>query len=383
VKLYADRKNSKGRYFGNSGNDKWNNRMSLFDPKSSEPIDSCIRNLVAPVKLHKNYKEIYFGNEILNSLKNMQTLTELYSSVIERCNTIQNEYDRKEILYAADKYFEISQHTIETIESHLAFLIYKSSSNLSVQEIAEELCINTLAYELSNQNEKTILIEIFTTLAINMSSYLDKRMLFLQSRAMIGSGKTVLILEWIEVNIAYLSDLNQNNLLYIKESLIKLFYNIYNYTVISFEQFGYLLEKWENGNTIYEITQAYNESFLENQTVFTIESICKRDISYSLSYLLGIIIDVAGDFEENSKQYLLEYQKRVKYGLPNLASVIIYEKGLTDRFIAYQISRIIEDYDIDEKRIVLSLKKSDNEILSFLQTVPSNFILAYKKIVLK
>ena len=108
-----------------------------------------------------------------------------------------------------------------------------------------------------------------------------------------------------------------------------------------------------------------------------IDDVCSKQISYELSFFIGNIRDLLADntgfFKDELEDQLSLMQKKVKYGVPSLTALSICEKVFYDRLLAIKISGVLEDDDISEEEIILSIQQKKEEIVELLNDYPEFF----------
>ena len=241
-----------------------------------------------------------------------------------------------------------------------------------LNEISNDLCKNTLAYALSTEEERKMLLEIFSLIANYTLESISLQYHIFNSKTMIGIDKTLTISKWIDENIELLNGINLNNMSEINRNVLNLLYQLEIDLKYPFELVGIVLNHWIQGKTLIEI-QTSEDMQESNLSIFQIEDICRGNISYGLSFLVGNIIDIGQEQLENIKDDLMVYQKFIKYGLNNNIAINIYELGLSDRHISQEISQIIGLKNLNNAEIIESIKYHSVEIFTFLDSMPSCF----------
>lgn len=350
-----------------------NEKFALFDPVNSEPCDSHIRDLVKPFEFHEKYKKIIIGDRIINQLRESININVLKDQYLNECEEKLNGKMKEDIINRFKVFFESTQKTIEAIESHFIFLLtsydYKGDE---LNEISNDLCKNTLAYALSTEEERKMLLEIFSLIANYTLESISLQYHIFNSKTMIGIDKTLTISKWIDENIELLNGINLNNMSEINRNVLNLLYQLEIDLKYPFELVGIVLNHWIQGKTLIEI-QTSEDMQESNLSIFQIEDICRGNISYGLSFLVGNIIDIGQEQLENIKDDLMVYQKFIKYGLNNNIAINIYELGLSDRHISQEISQIIGLKNLNNAEIIESIKYHSVEIFTFLDSMPSCF----------
>jgi len=104
--------------------------------------------------------------------------------------------------------------------------------------------------------------------------------------------------------------------------------------------------------------------------------ICDNKISFDGCLVLSAIYEFAmQDIEINKNMMLLlqKLQRRLKYGLPNETSVLIYELGFCDRVIAQDITNVLNMYSNDKLEIIHTIKFKRDLALNCISKYPAYY----------
>lgn len=252
-----------------------------------------------------------------------------------------------------------------SIENHLCY-VYSVDQEGDKLSIANDLCLNTLAYSLADEKERVLLEEIFATIAEKIAN-LNPIQIVNFSKAMVGVDHSIEIEVWLEQQKLTENNISEQQLLLL---IVEFFKSTHKIRTAETE-FDAICELWLAGETYHKMHLATNVSFSD------LENICSKTISYELSYFIGNIIDVIQIKEEDMYDpctNLSLLQRKIKYGVPNETAVSICEKIFNDRIIACQLSRIIDNDSIGSESIIGVVKAHQDEIYSVLSRYPSFFI---------
>ena len=151
--------------------------------------------------------------------------------------------------------------------------------------------------------------------------------------------------------------------------------------------------RWINGDSfgrLYEIILESNAqmNWGKQKRSFRVEhivDICENAISYEGSLVIGAIIEfvmLSGAESASHIPSLLEIlQKRVRYGLPDLMSMALYELGFSDRVISIGLATLLPDIEPVRANIIQGLQLKQNEILQYLGQFPSFFSEVYRNLI--
>ena len=332
-----------------------------------------------PLNICNRYEPVFLGGEVIEAIKNGDiTLSELSKELVQVAEKIESKYNKEEIIRNINKYIRNTLYTLDSIETHLCFL-KGIEPDLSFEEIAENLSKTTLAYALADDKTKTFINNLFLAIAEQINSIDEEQNVIYQAKAMTSIKLTKQIKEWLVKNA---DEVEKQDV----QKTINLFYLLY-YSVnenIELEETVALkvLELWLSGNTIVQIQNKIFNLFNIDKTIYSIEKFCRRHLSYTLSFLIGNVIDLSEELTESTKLFLKRLQKRVKYGLPTTTSISIYEKGICDRAIAQDLASLIGFDDVDDSYIIPILQNKKEELNEKLKLYPTVFYKLFNEIII-
>lgn len=346
---------------------RWNDCTKMFDNSASEPCGSSILSLVQDIVV--DYQVGFNGSEVVKFIIESygkddcfnQLISELSSALLEKYPSKTNNNIVESVSFR--------KRTMEAIENHLCF-VFSNDENTDRQAIASEICKETLAYFMANDDEKALLERIFDIIALKISK-LGLSQLKNYARTMIGIDLSLQIEKWIAEK--QLTQLNYTN-----EQL--------NEMIISFFQETHTIKK---GATCFtDICQMWLDgcSFVEmheriSLSIANLEDICNKSISYELSFFVGNIIDIieiSGKDLVNPLPNLHLLQRRLKYGVKTEIAASICEKIFNDRFLANLLADEIGHDAIGTDGIVGVIQSHKDNILDILSTYPTYFSMRVK-----
>ena len=356
-RLFDNRNNQK-----NGGNLRWNDCTKMFDSSASEPCGSSILSLVQDIVV--DYQAGFIGSDVAKFIienygKNdcfNQLMLELSSALLERYPSKTNNNIAESVKFR--------KRTMEAIENHLCFA-FSNDENTDRQAIASEICKETLAYFMANDDEKALLERIFDVIALKISDF-DYSQLKNYARTMIGIDLSLQIEKWIAEN-----HLTQQN--YTNEQLVEMIISFFQETHTlkkGTKCFADICQMWLDGCSfvgMYESTSL---------PIADLEDICNKSISYELSFFVGSIIDIIEISDEdivNPLPNLLRLQRRLKYGVKTETAVSICEKIFNDRFLANLLADEIGHDAIETNSIVGVIQSHKDDILDILSAYPTYF----------
>ena len=356
-RLFDERSNR-----SNGGNYRWDNCIKMFDGTASEPCGSSILALVQDLII--DYESKFSGSAVANYIiENIDKQDCFEQLTADLTTAFLKKYPRKASNNIAGLVFT-RERAIEAIENHLCFE-FSNDENADKQSIAADICKNTLAYFMADDNEKALLEKIFDAIALKIGA-LNYSQIKKYAKSMVGIDLSLQIEKWISQN-----NLTQQN--YTSEQMIAL--------VVSFFQEIHVLKK--GADSFADICQMWLDgcSFVEMNErtallISDLEDICSKSISYELSFFVGSIIDIIETSEEdivNPLPNLLLIQRKLKYGVRSETAVSICEKVFNDRILANLIADKIGNSALGTDMIIGALKIHKDVILGALSDYPAYF----------
>jgi hypothetical protein len=112
--------------------------------------------------------------------------------------------------------------------------------------------------------------------------------------------------------------------------------------------------------------------------------ICENGLAYEGILVLGALIELLPSLPVENVELLTltlqHLQKRLKYGLPNHHTIILYELGFADRVIAIELSPLFLEIS-PEKNVVISMLKARRiETFVVLDKYPAYFRHVYENV---
>lgn len=361
-KLYDNRKIKK-----NGGYYRWEECKKLIDANSMEPCSSSILSLVQNTKIdyESKFPSKNFIEFVLNDFDNENVFQEYIKYIFDK-------YKKKYPSKNTDYYYSIiynevffRKSVISQIENYLC-TIYSKATSFFEASVALNICRSTLAYTLANDEEKALLERVFIRIEEKILK-LSTNKIANYALSMIGIDMSEKIESWINDNQLTDKLFSESELM----DLVKCFF-IETHTIRKCkDDFLTICDLWVDGKTPFEMhTIADND-------MNDIDDVCSKQISYELSFFIGNIRDLLADstglFKDELEEELSLMQKKVKYGVPTLTALSICEKVFYDRLLAVKISDVLEDDDISEDEIIISIQQRKEEIMELLNVYPEFF----------
>ena len=120
-------------------------------------------------------------------------------------------------------------------------------------------------------------------------------------------------------------------------------------------------------------------------TVDYISEICEKALSFEGTLILSSIISFLDLYNDkynikNLVTILTIFQKKLKYGLNSINAISIYEMGFIDKFIALELSQLMDSEVVNNKEIKVFLTTNSEEVKNILRKYPSYFMKIYRNL---
>lgn len=356
-RLFDNKNNQK-----NGGNYKWNDCIKMFDDSAAEPCGSSILSLVQDIRI--DYETRVIGAKVAQHIIDHYNEPDCFEQYVNKLTTaLHKVYPQKNASSIVESVMA-RKSIVEAIENHLCF-VFSIDENADKQSIAADICKETLAYFMANDDEKALLEKIFNIITLKTNK-IDYSQIKNYARTMIGIDSLLQIEKWIAEN-----HLTQQK--YTNEQLVEM--------IISFFQETHTLTK--RTNCFADICQMWLDgcSFVgmhesTSLPIADLEDICSKSISYELSFFVGSIIDIIAISDEdivNPLPNLLRLQRRLKYGVKTETAVSICEKIFNDRFLANLLADETGHDAIETNSIVGVIQSHKDDILDILSAYPTYF----------
>lgn len=356
-RLFDNKNNRK-----NGGNYKWNECIKMFDDSAAEPCGSSILSLVQDIRI--DYETRVIGAKVAQHIIDHYNEPDCFEQYVNKLTTaLHKAYPQKNTSSIVESVMA-RKSIVEAIENHLCF-VFSIDENADKQSIAADICKETLAYFMANDDEKALLEEIFNIITLKTNK-IDYSQIKNYARTMIGIDSLLQIEKWIAEN-----HLTRQN--YTNEQLVEMIISFFQETHTlkkGTKCFADICQMWLDGCSfvgMYESTSL---------PIADLEDICNKSISYELSFFVGSIIDIIEISDEdivNPLPNLLRLQRRLKYGVKTETAVSICEKIFNDRFLANLLADEIGHDTIETNSIVGVIQSHKDDILDILSAYPTYF----------
>lgn len=382
--VYDKRTNEKEKW-------RWERIKELLDPQKSEECVSSLFRLI-PLEIRnersksKDKRDHTLTWDILSFaaayIGGWEEMKKIVDNVLKKHG--KNGFTEENV----NKQLEVFGQTLAAIESFLM-----SNWDLNENEISEEeivhLAEETLAFFLADEEKKQKIRQLFKLLAENISQNVkDAGTRSIYGKTLYGTRIAQEVASWAKANIEQLSSAKNH------EELLDLVWPILvkhvHKSVFNKCDKPTVLKKiaweWINGKPFHELfrTMQKGEAKLiwgTKRRQFNIEhmvEICEGGLAYDGALLIGGLIGLLDLIELEKSDGLTEslqlFQKRLKYGLPTYASIVLYELGFSDRVIACDLATSLGLSNEQRKDVIDALKMNKKQALAAVEKYPSYYL---------
>jgi len=361
---------------------RWRQIKELLRPENSEPCSSSLLSIFE--LLHSDDRRYRVGVGALDIVSAYvdNTLDELVESISSQH---EQEGFTKEGL---ENQIAWKVSIISAIENYLMAHWDESKSGLEDEEVTQ-LTMGTLAYFLADDEQKESMVEMFLTLARNVErgvSDASRRRIY--GRTLYGVQTSIKIEDWVKEHIEELIACKGN------DELLTIIWpilagNISNNTFRKCDPAAVLRDialEWTHGKTFDELFTIMSESNARiiagtqrrQPKLESVVDICENGFAYDGALVVAAITEIMKLVRPQGSEELiirlLEFQKRLKYGLPTPASIVLYELGFADRVVSIDVASILANVTLDRSSIVQTMRRNEQQFRALLEKYPSYFI---------
>jgi POLQ-like helicase len=371
------------------GRRDWDATQQLLEPLNVAGIGSTLLNLLRPLE-----------NPILGVFYE-QISAYVIATTLAQHGEDGYKFLENEILKNSDKRFatnllrqlETKWRTVQAIESYL--MTYRDTQDLDDYLHGENsLCEKTLAYFLSNDESKILLVNIFSLVSARIDAAVpDFETQYRYGKTLLGLDDCLYIDSWVKSNSHSLINISSAEYMLdflwplLSHFAHRLFSNISNPTSLP-----NLAKSWINGKNFATMLSDLNGvtySYGNQNRIFSLEKvvgICERSFSHEFCLTLSAVADslssiIPRAWEPICFAVLETLQRQMKYGLPNNSSLFFYETGFSDRVIAQELAIICRNSVADKKNVADICKIFSTEIRNELQKYPSFYITEFERLI--
>lgn len=290
----------------------------------------------------------------------------LQEKIINAFASEQDQQIKESIIYQLSQ----RKQALDAVENYLCF-VYGTPISLEQdihENIGESICKDTLAYYLADEEEKGMLLSVFRVIEEKVAVLSERqRVKYSASMTAVDCGKAI---------EAWIDEIDLLNHFYTEmdmlQLVVSLYFSLYRTKLMEAELLR-LCQQWIEGEMPLEMLK--ESSFTD---IDQLMATCHETISYELSFLVGNIIDLLPESDDEnigSELYsnLSLLQRKLKYGVPNLTAISVCESLFWDRHIAIEIATMIRNESATSSDLDAYLLYNKDNILEYLENMPSYF----------
>jgi superfamily II DNA/RNA helicase len=365
-----DKKTNNNRNWG------WKKAKNLLDADQAERIVSSLLEVFEPI--HNNQQG--HQRQVIPSEENMGSFVAFVNAYIEnRIQELSSSISKKYNVNGFDfdtvyhQLFE-KQQLLESVENFL--LAHWDDTTSDYENQTEELARQTLAYHLADEKRKMQVIKVFQLLAANIALKIPestRRKTF--GKTLYGIHSSLKIEEWVNVHkheLLLLIDIKD-----FFEKIWDLFCDIIESSKVKgiFTKFDQpdsrkdILFAWLDGKSFVEllnilIQKNIHKIYGTQYHSFAVEDmvdLCENIFSFDGMLVVGAIIEFLNSSEnvdQSIKERFQFFQKCLKYGLPTITAVIVYEIGFSDRVLAQKIAGLLNNNESNKDAVISFIREN-------------------------
>jgi superfamily II DNA/RNA helicase len=359
----------------------WQKVQELLKPEKREPCLSELTNIFEPFTGIN--EEILINQDILGFVKSYLDKPDSIQSFLERqfdeahqMEFYDNELIEKQIL-----------NKVKLISAIENFMLsnWDELDHIKDESGFSNIVQKTFGYSLADEEMRSRLTELFNIIENNIRVKITKpEQRKKYGKTQYGINDAIYIENWVNSNNSILrSAITEDDLLDIIFGIIK--EKILNkLKLTNLNNLKTVIIAWISGITFYKIKNIFSKNEikikwgkrLRNVDIDKVVDICDNIFAYNGCILLNAIYEfVADDVDLNQELIFLlqKLQRRLKYGLPDEASVIIYELGFSDRIIAQDIKKSLNILGNDKLEIIYNIKTKKDLAMALISKYPAYY----------
>jgi hypothetical protein len=368
----------------------WQKAQELLEPEKNEPCKSELPTIFDPLK-SKNGKD----KIPLNTLKFLNSYFEspdLVQSLIDNILLERNQnenFDRESL----EHQFLIKINLISAIENFM-LSNWDELESLRGNNQYSDIVIKTLGYSLADDEMRSQLSELFNIIEHYIRKNItdpEKRKIY--GKTLYGIKDALSIEEWFNNNIQNLREVNnEEGLLGLIWTVLKdTFVNKAGLKITNIDSLQSIIMAWISGVSYSELLNIFSENNIkikrgEQTRKIDIEvvDICDNTFSFNGCLALNAIYEFTTQDEDANQgvmALLQKFQKRLKYGLPDEASIILYEIGFCDRIISQNIENSLKLSGNDKSQILFEIKSNRDLAMTIISEYPAYYQMKMNRLV--
>lgn len=374
--IYDNRKTRNNKW-------RWEQVKELLEPRNSEPCISNLLSIFEPIKSDDErfiipMEALDFSKAYIND---PDEVAKLAAAIVER------NADKGFSQGGVERQVAWRISLISAVESFLLSHWDETDDELSEADVTR-LAEGTLAFFLADKEKKEYIRELFQIIAGNISANItDPARRKIYGRTLYGVQDIRAIEEWVKSNADRLLSIDDeaealdltwplfvrhiNSGVFTKFDKPEVLKEI-AHGWISGISFGDLLEfiRKRNAKMIWGTRR---REFKIDQVV----NVCEGALAYDGTLVIGAVCEFIDALDHDGTDDLINllqiFQKRLKYGLPTEAAIVLYELGFSDRVISQDIAASLDISASQKNELVTALKQNRDGASALIKKYPAYF----------
>lgn len=326
---------------------KFNSAKELLDSNQSEPTTSSLLSVLDPPSGIAAMEPDVLVDLLSNDSAALRELVDTFVA-----NNPGNRIDANQL---TGEFIE-KRSLVSAIESYLMAQRSDVAYDVFIQHI-EILVSQTLAYSLADDDEKTLLLELFQAIAQRIEDLEpDAARQLSFSKTLLSAEQARDIEIWVHDNIEPLSTLDTNDDLLdsVWDILLLHIGSKFATTVQPASLPKEVAQLWISGHSYQDIyehvvsergTKPWGENNRHKLSYEDILNFCEHTLGFDFPLGIAAITQFMSDIGEPddiSTESIMKLQKSVKYGIANELAISCYEFGVADRMLSQVISDVLD-----------------------------------------
>jgi replicative superfamily II helicase len=388
--IFADPKIYDGRNVYNEQK-YWRKAQDLLEPEKNEPCTSELSIIFEPLK--DKYKKDETPLDLLEFVNSYFESTDIVRSLIDNILLEKNQngnFDKKDL----EHQFSIRINLISAIENFM-LSNWDELESLKGSNQYSDIVFKTLGYSLADDEMRSQLSGLFNTIEHYIRKNItdpEKRKIY--GKTLYGIKDALFLEEWFNNNIQNLRESNT------EESLLDLIWTVLRDTFINkadlkitnIDNLKSIIMAWISGVSYRELVDIFSENNIKikrtKQTrridIDKVVDICENIFSFNGCLALNAIYEFAAQDEDANRGAMIllqKFQKRLKYGLPDEASIILYEICFCDRIIAQDMVNLLKISGDDKLQILFTIKSNRDLAMTAISKYPAYYQMKMNRLV--
>ena len=358
---------------------RWKNVKELLELKNSEPCSSSLLTIFDPIMSDDGQYVLKASalDFIRAYIKNSTSIKEISENLAKQVEGFSSDNLESQFV----KKFNL----VHAVESFLLYHWDEGEKSLTIDEVVQ-LAEKTLAFTLADEPKCIQICELFKLLAENIhETVVEPAQRRIYGKTLFGIKDSKAIEQWVITNFDSLNEAeNKEELLNIVWPILPDF--IQNNTFMktdSQDALSGIATKWIQGTSFHRILEYIHENKIQmrwgkQHRKFDIDHIvdlCESGFAYEGILVIACInefIDLHFPIEgADVKTRLEQFQKQLKYGLPSMAAIVLFEAGLSDRVVALDLSSNLHISSDVKEHIIQKLHDNIDVARSIIDTALS------------